>query len=228
MEVFSFVATIILVTGSGALAAGPLFLENLSQGARSGAKSGLVFSLAHTLVEFALVTLLALGLLTLAHDSAVKRVIGVAGGAVLIAFGALQIRGSLAPKPGESSQGKLTSGRLFLLGIALTGLNPFFIVWWLTAGAQLIMISLEFASFTGVVLMYVCHVWIDYRLAHGHSAPREGRIQLRGTEMVQTSHRSVRSRPDILRTQLPPQLPVRAHVTRETCARTREILYCIS
>jgi threonine/homoserine/homoserine lactone efflux protein len=162
MEIFSFVTTIILVTGSGALAPGPLFLENLSQGARSGAKSGLVFSLAHTLVEFALVLLLALGLLTLAHDSAVKRVIGVVGGAVLITFGAMQIRGSLAPKSGESNQGKLTPSRLFLLGIALTGLNPFFIVWWLTAGAQLIMISLEFASFTGVALMYACHVWIDY------------------------------------------------------------------
>jgi threonine/homoserine/homoserine lactone efflux protein len=48
------------------------------------------------------------------------------------------------------------------MGLALTGLNPFFVVWWLTAGAQLIMISLEFASFAGVALMYVCHVWMDY------------------------------------------------------------------
>ena len=162
MDIFSFIITIILVTGSGALAPGPLFFENLSQGARSGAKSGLVFSLAHTLVEFALVMLLALGLLTFAHELAVKRVIGVVGGAVLIAFGAMQIRGSLASKFGESKQVKVASSKLFLLGLALTGLNPFFIVWWLTAGAQLIMISLEFASFTGVVLMYACHVWMDY------------------------------------------------------------------
>jgi threonine/homoserine/homoserine lactone efflux protein len=48
------------------------------------------------------------------------------------------------------------------MGLGLTGLNPFFVVWWLTAGSQLIMLSLEFASFAGVALMYVCHVWMDY------------------------------------------------------------------
>jgi threonine/homoserine/homoserine lactone efflux protein len=162
MELFSFVATIILVTGSGALAPGPLFFENLSQGARSGAKSGLVFSFAHTVVEFSLVMSLALGLLTFAHDLVVKHVIGVIGGIVLIGFGAMQIRSSLSSKFAESKRVKLGSGRLFLLGLALTGFNPFFIVWWLTAGSQLIIISLEFASFAGVVLMYLCHVWMDY------------------------------------------------------------------
>lgn len=162
MEIFSFVATVVLVTGSGALASGSLFFTNISQGARSGAKSGLVFSLAHTLVEFALVMMVALGLLTFAHESTVKRVIGVVGGVVLIAFGAMQIRGSLTSKFGKSKQVKVASGRLFLLGLALTGLNPLFIVWWLTAGAQLIIISLEFASFAGVALMYACHVWMDY------------------------------------------------------------------
>lgn len=162
MDLFSFVATIILVTGSGALAPGPLFFENLSQGARSGAKSGLVFSLAHTLVEFALVMLLALGLLTFVHELAVKRVIGVVGGAVLTAYGVMQIRGSLRSEFRESKLHKVSSGRLFLLGLALTGLNPFFVVWWLTAGAELIIIALEFASLAGVALMYVCHVWMDY------------------------------------------------------------------
>lgn len=162
MDIFSFVVTIILVTGSGALAPGPLFLENLSQGAKSGAKSGLVFSIAHTIVEFALVMLLAVGLLTLAHESSVKLVIGAVGGIVLIAFGAMQVRGSLASKLAEPKQVRVASGRLFLLGLALTGLNPFFIVWWLTAGAQLIIMAIEFASFAGIVLMYVCHVWIDY------------------------------------------------------------------
>jgi threonine/homoserine/homoserine lactone efflux protein len=162
MDVFSFVTTIILITGSGALAPGPLFFENLSQGARSGAKSGFVFSLSHTLIEFSLVMLLALGLLTFVHDLAVKNVIGIAGGIVLIAFGAMQVRDSLKSKLGESKQAKVSSGGLFLLGLALTGLNPFFIVWWLTAGSQLIMISLEFASFAGVLLMYLCHVWMDY------------------------------------------------------------------
>jgi len=162
MELLNFITTIILVTGSGALAPGPLFFENLSQGAKTGAKSGFVFSLSHTLVEFSLVMLLAFGLLTFVHDSAAKSLIGIAGGIVLMAFGALQIRESAMSKFGETKQAKGGSTRLFLLGLALTGLNPFFVVWWLTAGSQLIIISLEFASFAGVLLMYLCHVWMDY------------------------------------------------------------------
>jgi threonine/homoserine/homoserine lactone efflux protein len=162
MDVFSFIATIILVTGSGALAPGPLFFENLTQGARFGAKSGLLFSLAHNVVELALVMFLAFGLLTFVHNLAVQRVIGTIGGIVLVTFGAAQINASLRPKTTDRYQPKVTANRLFLVGLALTGLNPFFIVWWLTAGAQLIMLSLEFASFLGVALMYVCHVWMDY------------------------------------------------------------------
>jgi threonine/homoserine/homoserine lactone efflux protein len=162
MDIFSFTTTIILVTCSGALAPGPLFFENLTQGVRFGARSGLVFSFAHNVVELALVMSLALGLLTFVHNLAVQRVIGIIGGAVLVAFGAAQISGSLRSNTREHDQAKAAANRLFLMGLALTGLNPFFVVWWLTAGAQLIMLSLEFASFAGVALMYICHVWMDY------------------------------------------------------------------
>lgn len=162
MEVLDFVATVVLITASGALAPGPLFFANLSEGAKAGAKSGLLFSLAHTLVEFTLVMLLALGLLAVVNEYAVKLVIGVVGGIVLMVFGATQVYSALRPKLLEHRNGNGTSRNLFLVGLAFTGLNPFFLVWWLTAGAQLIVISLEFASLGGVVLMYLCHVWMDY------------------------------------------------------------------
>ena len=162
MDALNFVATVILVTASGALAPGPLFFVTISHGSRSGAKSGLVFSVAHTLIEFTLVMLLACGLLTVANEPTVKLVVGVAGGIVLLVFGAMQIRESLLSKFGEPTSERATSRNLLLIGLTFTGLNPFFIVWWLTVGAQLIIMSLEFASLAGIVLMYVCHVWMDY------------------------------------------------------------------
>ena len=162
MEILDFVATVILVTASGALAPGPLFFANLTKGSRFGAKCGIVFSVAHTLVEFTLVMLLTFGLLYITSEL-VKIVIGVAGGVVLVAFGVMQIYGSIKPKSqGLQGIGETSSQHLLVMGLAFTGLNPFFIIWWLTAGAQLIIISLEFASLAGVLLMYVCHVWIDY------------------------------------------------------------------
>jgi threonine/homoserine/homoserine lactone efflux protein len=41
-------------------------------------------------------------------------------------------------------------------------LNPYFILWWLTVGGNLIIIALEFAALIGVVFMFLCHVWMDY------------------------------------------------------------------
>ena len=162
MNPLNFVATVVLVTASGALAPGPLFFVTISHGAKSGAKSGLVFSIAHTLVEFTLVMLLACGLLTVANQPIAKLTVGVAGGAVLLIFGAMQIRGSLTSRFDETRSGGVATRNLLLIGLAFTGLNPFFIVWWLTVGAQLILMALEFASLAGVVFMYVCHVWMDY------------------------------------------------------------------
>jgi len=162
MDALNFVATVILLTASGALAPGPLFFVTISHGARSGAKSGFVFSIAHTLVEFTLVMLLACGLLTIANEPIVKLTVGVAGGIVLLVFGAMQIRGSITSNFSENKSGGVATRNLLLIGLVFTGLNPFFIVWWLTVGANLIIISLEFASLAGVVFMYICHVWMDY------------------------------------------------------------------
>jgi len=162
MDLLNFVGTVVLVTASGALAPGPLFFMTVSQGTRSGAKSGLAFSLAHTLIEFTLVMLLALGLLTVASEPLVSFYIGLAGGIVLVAFGAMQIRDSFRTKLGENRAKESGTRKLFLVGLAFTGLNPFFIIWWLMPGAYLILLSLDFASMAGVMLMFICHIWMDY------------------------------------------------------------------
>ena len=162
MDILSFVVTVVLITISGALAPGPLFFATISHGSKSGAKSGLIFSMAHTAVEFTLIMFFALGLLTIVSEPIVKLVIGVIGGIVLIAFGTIQIHNSIKFNTYESKKDQSSYRHLFLIGLVFTGLNPYFILWWLTVGAQLIIISLEFAAFAGVIFMYLCHVWMDY------------------------------------------------------------------
>jgi len=162
MEVFGFIATIIVLTASGAFAPGPLFFATISHGTKHGAKTGIIFSIAHTVVEFSLIMLLALGLLSVASEPIVKIIIGIVGGIVLIAFGAFQIRKYIISKPEELTKPKLSYTHLFIMGLAFTGLNPYFILWWLTVGAQLILMALSFAAILGVVLMFISHVWMDY------------------------------------------------------------------
>lgn len=162
MDIVTLVAEVIGVSASGALAPGPLFVKNISEGSKTGAKSGFVFSVGHTVVEFSLVVVLALGVLSLANEPAVKLAIGIAGGAALLVFGVLQIRESLSSRPIEMRKETTALRSYLFVGTVFTGLNPYFILWWLTAGLKLISDSLTFAGWAGIILMYVAHVWIDY------------------------------------------------------------------
>jgi threonine/homoserine/homoserine lactone efflux protein len=160
VDILTLIAEVIGISASGALAPGPLFVKNISEGSKTGAKSGFIFSVGHTIVEFSLVIVLALGVLTLASEPAVK-LIGIVGGAALLVFGGLQIREALSWKPIEMRKESMAVRSHLLVGTVFTGLNPYFILWWLTAGLKLISDSLTF-GWAGIILMYVAHVWIDY------------------------------------------------------------------
>ena len=174
MDIFGFIITIVVVTASGALAPGPLFFVNIAHGTKSGAKGGIAFSIGHTIVEFSLVMLLAMvmllanSLLIVVDEPAVTSTIGVIGGIFLVVFGVLQIHHFLISKSEEFGGKSVPSRNPLLLGSIFTGLNPYFIIWWLTVGVKLIWDSMSFASSAGVtplaivILMYVTHVWMDY------------------------------------------------------------------
>lgn len=164
MNLFDFIVTVVVVTASGALAPGPLFFGLLVQGSKEGAKSGFSSAIGHTLVEFPLVMALAFGLLAAASQPAVRFVIGLVGGVGLIGFGLLQIYQTIKSKPASvrTNETKTLRTSSLVLGLALTGLNPYFILWWLTIGSVLIVQALAFAAILGVLIMYVAHVWMDY------------------------------------------------------------------
>jgi len=165
VDIFTFIATVEVVTASGALAPGPMFFTNITHGTKSGAKGGLAFSVGHTIFELSFVVFLALTLSTVtneANKALINLVLGVAGGTALLVFGFLQIREALTSKSTVAGKGGISSKNPLLLGTVFTGLNPYFIIWWLTIGMTLIVNALELASFAGVFLMYGLHVWMDY------------------------------------------------------------------
>jgi threonine/homoserine/homoserine lactone efflux protein len=164
MDLLSFIITVIVVTASGALAPGPLFFGLLMHGSKEGAGAGFSCAVGHMLVELPLVLALSLGLLAAASQPMIKSMIGLVGGIGLICFGAVQIYDTVKNKPefgGAPKIGSIPASSL-ILGLALTGLNPYFILWWLTVGSVLIVQALAYAAITGVLIMYLAHVWMDY------------------------------------------------------------------
>jgi len=159
----TFLVTVVIVTASGALMPGPLFAANLLQGTRGGAKSGFMISFGHMLVELPLVMLIGVGISNLLNLPGFSKIVGLVGGSALILFGAFQIRdvtrGSFNIEPVKDAK---LHKRSLMLGVGLTGLNPFFIVWWLTVGLGLVVQAVELGALLGVFIMYLSHVWMDY------------------------------------------------------------------
>jgi threonine/homoserine/homoserine lactone efflux protein len=164
MNLLDFIAFVVVVTASGALAPGPLSFGILMQGSKEGARSGFSCAIGHTLVEFPLVLALALGLLEAASQPMIKSVIGIGGGLGLIGFGTMQIYETVRTRAdsGQTARTRSLPASSLVLGLALTGLNPYFILWWLTIGSALIVKALAFAAIIGVLVMYASHVWMDY------------------------------------------------------------------
>jgi threonine/homoserine/homoserine lactone efflux protein len=164
MNLVDFIATVVVVTASGALAPGPLSFGILMQGSKEGARSGFSCAIGHTLIEFPLVLALALGLLAAASQPMIRSVIGLVGGLGLIGFGVMQIYETIGKKAdsGQTTRSRSLPASSLVLGLALTGLNPYFILWWLTIGSVLIVQALAFAAIIGVLVMYASHVWMDY------------------------------------------------------------------
>ena len=168
MDLLGFGAQVVFTSASGVISPGPLFFANLVYGSRQGINSGIKMALGHTIVELPLIIILASGLSTFSSittSNLVSKLISLSGGIVILVFSAVQIVAFLKKKNGEKNIYFNTDNKKdpFIIGSILSALNPFFILWWLTAGLKLISDSLELYGFAmGIVVVFSFHIWMDY------------------------------------------------------------------
>ncbi len=163
MSVLDFGVEVIAISASGVLAPGPLFFTNLLYGTRQGARSGIRVAYGHTTVELPLIILLAAGLFTSAAASQYASAIGLVGGIGVLGFASLQIAGVVRKKDAQAAPTMAKSSKSpFVTGIALSALNPFFLVWWFTVGLKLIADSATFGFAAGIMILFALHIWMDY------------------------------------------------------------------
>ena len=166
IQIIEFAVLVIIISASGVMAPGPLFAANISHGLRGGVKSGIKMAIGHTIVEFPLVILLGIGVFSLEIFPEFRIVISIFGAITLFVFAIMQIRTTLQKK--EDTVAKPKQGPL-VTGIALSALNPFFIVWWLTIGFKLISDAMLIWAFSGILIVFVLHIWMDFAWLGGTS-----------------------------------------------------------
>jgi threonine/homoserine/homoserine lactone efflux protein len=127
-----FLGLVAFISLSGALMPGPVFATAVAKGYQDR-NAGAKITAGHAIIEIPLVVAIFLGFETVLRDDTVFAAIGLVGGAFLIYMGASMMRTRI--EDGQVQGSKL---RPFTAGVALTAVNPYFLLWWATVGASLI------------------------------------------------------------------------------------------
>jgi len=151
MALLMFLFSVVVISLSGVLMPGPVTAITVAKGSRQLGAGSLV-ALGHGVVEFPLIGLIYLGIGVLFQKTALKIVIGILGGGVLV-WMAIEMLINFRRARIEATERQLNP---FLGGILLSAGNPYFLVWWATVGAELVLRSVKFGMI-GVVSLAVVH-----------------------------------------------------------------------
>ena len=136
---------------SGVMMPGPLTAATIAKGYRQQ-NAGVFIALGHAVIELPLMALIYFGFAQFFASPEVKKVIGLAGGLMLIFMGLMVLR-SFRKNMGETADLPYSP---LVTGIVLTGANPYFFLWWATIGIALIVTAAQFGIW-GLVIFAVVH-----------------------------------------------------------------------
>jgi threonine/homoserine/homoserine lactone efflux protein len=157
-QIIEFAVTVILISASGVMAPGPLFVANIASGLQGGGKAGIKMAIGHTIVELPLVILLGIGVFSFGIFPEFRTLISILGAITLFVFAGIQIKTTLQMKETTFNLKHNT----VLTGITLSALNPFFIIWWLSIGFKLIADAMLMWAFAGIFIVFLLHIWMDF------------------------------------------------------------------
>ena len=151
----ALLASVFVISLSGALMPGPMFATVLAKSYKSP-WAGAQASLGHAVIEVPLILLIYFGAATFFEQTAVQFILGVAGGGMVVWMGIGMFRARKAIANGQ----KDTAYNAFTAGIILSAGNPFFLLWWATVGALLVLRAAEFGA-GGLWALILTHWSVD-------------------------------------------------------------------
>jgi threonine/homoserine/homoserine lactone efflux protein len=137
---------------TGSMMPGPMFAVAVVKSYRSP-WAGTIMALGHAVIEVPLILLIYFGFAHFFDNSIVQLVLSIVGGGMIIWLSISLFRARAAVAQGE----KDISYNAATAGIITSGLNPFFLLWWVTVGSMLIA---RMASYgTGGLIAFIFVHW---------------------------------------------------------------------
>jgi threonine/homoserine/homoserine lactone efflux protein len=161
LKLLVFLIQAFVVSLSGVMAPGPVTASAIALGSRNRL-AGLLIGIGHCIIELPLVVVLMLGLDTFFKSQLAQMITGVGGGLFLLFMAVGMFRD--IRKVGLGRQGVGSSDPI-LTGIMLSGGNPYFPLWWLAVGLNLVIRASEFGIYA-IILFALIHwlcdcVWLQ-------------------------------------------------------------------
>jgi threonine/homoserine/homoserine lactone efflux protein len=156
LEILNMLLVGFTVGLSGALVPGPMLFATIETSLKKGWLAGPAVVLGHAVLELAICVLVVLGMTSLVGSSAISA-ISVIGGAVLIIFGFMTIKGASGASEAFDTSFGITSSPV-AAGLITSASNPYFWLWWLTAGSALVLKGLEISLLAAV--FFVIGHWL--------------------------------------------------------------------
>ena len=129
-----------LIGLTGALVPGPTLVATINESMKSGWTAGPKVTSGHIAIELAIAIAVIFGMATALSEYTNE--IAVAGGAVLVIFGIMNVLSSRNTKIGTITGTRVETGP-FLAGVITSVTNPYFWIWWLTTGAGFLLEGLK-------------------------------------------------------------------------------------
>jgi threonine/homoserine/homoserine lactone efflux protein len=151
---FAFLLSAVAISLSGVITPGPITAAALAAGSRSR-HAGVLVAVGHAMVEVPLILLLAGGIGTFLASPTVKASIGLAGGVVLVFMG-VQLLVSL--RSGNAEAAAAVERHPVMMGLVVTGTNPYFLLWWATIGLALTVQATQYGA--AILLAFAAVHWL--------------------------------------------------------------------
>lgn len=137
-----FLLSTVAISLFAVMAPGPITAATLAAGARSR-HAGAMVALGHAAIEMPLILLLAAGIGSFLQSPAVSAGIALAGGIVLVLMGVQLLLSLRHPSAGT---GAPIQRHPLVIGVVLSAANPYFYLWWASAGLILTAQAMAFGA----------------------------------------------------------------------------------
>lgn len=143
---------------TGAIVPGPMLFATIENSFKKGWTAGPEIVLGHALIESIITLLIIVGMSSIINDSLFS-IISVVGGFALMVFGVMTVKSPVNDTYSYSSSSDILTSPI-ISGVITSASNPYFWMWWFTAGSALVLRGFE-TGIMGAIFFVVGHWMAD-------------------------------------------------------------------